>query len=149
MADKFEYSFQVPFHQVDHAGIMFFAHLFTHAHDAYAALMENCSSSLQQIIEQGVYAIPLVHTEANYHAPMRHGDRISVNLGVERLGNSSFRLAYRFHCHDMLCADAGTDHVFITVENGKPAAIPAALRDSLSRYLEIPASDPTVDTKSG
>jgi len=35
------HKFTLPLQEVDHAGVMFFAHLFSHAHDAYAELMQS------------------------------------------------------------------------------------------------------------
>ena len=37
----FFYRFTVRLHDIDAAGVMFFGHLFRHAHDAYESVMAN------------------------------------------------------------------------------------------------------------
>ena len=125
------YKFKVPLQETDHAGVMFFAHLFAHAHDAYAWLMESLGFPLHKIIEAGDYHIPLTHAEADYLAPMRHGQSVQVMIDTERLGNSSFTLKYEFHSDDGLCARASTRHVVIDPGMGSPVAIPDNLRQEL------------------
>lgn len=125
------HNFQVRLQEVDHAGVMFFAHLFNHAHDAYAELMRSLGFPLQQIIETAAYHIPLVHAEADYLAPLRHGQLVEVKTTIERLGNSSFSLQYEFNSHNGLCARANTRHVFIDTGTGNPVSIPDKLRQKL------------------
>ena len=125
------HKFQVRLQEVDHAGVMFFAHLFSHAHDAYAELMQSLGFPLQQIIETGAYHIPLVHAEADYLAPMRHGQLVEVQITIERLGNSSFSLQYEFSSDNGLCARANTRHVFIGAGTGSSMSLPDNLRQKL------------------
>mgnify|MGYP001815708486 CR=1 FL=1 len=110
---------------------MFFAHLFSHAHDTYAWLMESMGFPLHKIIQAGEYHIPLAHAEADYLAPMRHGQEIQVMIAIERLGNSSFTLKYEFHSDDGLCARAGTRHVVIDPGTGSPIHMPDNLRQQM------------------
>jgi len=125
------HKFTLPLQEVDHAGVMFFAHLFSHAHDAYAELMQSMGFPLHQIIDAGEYHIPLVHAEADYMAPMRHGQQIEVRILIESPVNSSFALKYEFITNDELCARASTRHVFIDAGTGNPISIPDDLRQKL------------------
>lgn len=125
------FEFKVPLQETDHAGVMFFAHLFSHAHDAYARLMESMGFPLHQIIEAREYHIPLAHAAADYLAPMRHGQSIQVQIDIERLGSSSFTLTYEFSSDDGLCARASTRHVVIDPATANPAPIPDNLRQGL------------------
>ena len=127
-----KYKFKVPLQEADHAGVMFFGHLFSHAHDAYAWLMESLGFPLHKIIEAGEYHIPLTHAEADYLAPMRHGQLVQVTIDIERLGNSSFTLKYEFRSDDGLCARASTRHVVIDPGTGNPVTIPDSLRPKLA-----------------
>ncbi len=123
--------FQVPLQEVDHAGVMFFAHLFSHAHDAYADLMESIGFPLHQVIEAGKYHIPLVHAEADYLAPLGHGQWVETQIHIDSLGNSSFSLKYEFSTNEGLCARACTRHVFIGSNTGSSVSIPDHFRQRL------------------
>lgn len=92
----FEYVFRVPFHQVDRAGVVFFAHLFTHAHDAYERFMESLDSGLDRLVRESHCDLPIVHAAADYRLPLRHGMEVRVHMWVDRLGDTSFTTAYDF-----------------------------------------------------
>lgn len=95
-APAFHHAFTVQLHDIDAAGILFFGHLFRHAHDAYEAFMATIGFSLPRLIQDGDCLLPLVHAEADYLQPMRHGELIQVELSVQRIGDRAFTLQYRF-----------------------------------------------------
>ncbi len=131
----FDYSFRVPMHHVDHAGVLFFANLFLHAHDAWETFMHSLDADLAQLIEAGQWRIPIVHAEADYTLPMRHGDEVDVRLQIERLGRSSMRVAYIFIDRDgEQLAVARTTHVFVDAVTNHSSEIPADLRIRLQEY---------------
>ena len=134
MNEPFGHQFSVPFHQVDQAGILFYAHLFTHAHQAYAALMNSCSFSLPEILERGQYFVPIAHAEADYLSPLRHGEAVVVEVWVESSGNSSVTFQYVFNTEGQTRATARTTHVFIDPRSGNPVPIPQALLEQLAAY---------------
>lgn len=118
-AEPFIYRFRVPFHQVDRAGILFFAHVFTHAHDAYELFMQQKGLELGGIVEAGE-RIPLVHAEADYHHPLQHGDEIRVELAVKVTGRTSFTLDYGFfNTENVRCVSVSTVHVIMLREFNK------------------------------
>ncbi|HID44864.1 MAG TPA: acyl-CoA thioesterase [Chromatiaceae bacterium] len=123
----FKYSFQVPFQELDPAGILFFARLFDHAHDAWAALMAQTGHSLKSLLEAGNYLIPLAHAEADYLHPLKLDDSICITVTPEAVGNSSLGFSYRFHKGEILCATARTTHVFVDRQTGKPVPVPKKL----------------------
>lgn len=131
----FDYRFRVPMHHVDHAGVLFFANLYRHAHDAWEAFMHSVDIDLAQLIEAGQWRIPIVHAEADYTLPMRHGDEVDVRLLIERLGRSSIRVVYIFIDRDgEQLAVARTTHVFVDALTNQSSEIPANLRSSLQEY---------------
>ena len=136
MSTPFKYKFSIPFHQVDGAGVLFYAHLFTHAHDAYSALMSACSYPLRKLLEDGEYLAPIVHAEADYNYPVQHGDEIDIEVRVKKIGNSSIVIMYRFNVADRCCATATTTHVFLDRDNKQPVGIPSVLSAELQAYLE-------------
>ncbi|MGB5833740.1 MAG: acyl-CoA thioesterase [Thiohalocapsa sp.] len=137
MSDQsFQYRFQIRLHDTDVAGVLFFAHLFRHAHDAYEVWMSELGFPLDRLIRDGELALPLVHAEADYRRPLRHGDRVCLSLAVAELGTGSFKIDYQFRTQDgELAAVARTVHVCIHPGHGLPHALPEALSNALRLLL--------------
>jgi 1,4-dihydroxy-2-naphthoyl-CoA hydrolase len=134
-ASPFTYRFTVPLHDVDAAGIMFFGHLFRHAHDAYEAFMNALGFPLDRMIREGKWLLPLVHAEADYRLPLRHGDSARIRLCVSRVGGTSFSLSYRFADESgRTLAEAGTVHVLLSRVTASGRALPEDLKRALSRW---------------
>lgn len=127
------HAFTVRLHDVDAAGVMFFARLFVHAHDAYEDFMARQSLELEKLIGAGT-RLPLVHASADYLLPLRHGERVSVALEVEKLGRTSFTVAYALRCGDELRARLQTVHVFLAGQGGVPSPLPEEIRQRLLPY---------------
>ncbi len=130
----FEYPVSASLHDIDAAGVMFFAHYFRLAHDAYEAFMIQIGFSLAELISKRSM-LPLVHSEADFLLPVQHGDILTISLRLERIGNSSFTVSYRFlNQRGQESARLKTAHVMLNPELRKPMALPEALRNALTRY---------------
>jgi 1,4-dihydroxy-2-naphthoyl-CoA hydrolase len=139
----FEHRFRVALHDTDAAGVLFFAHLFRHAHDAYEAWMASIGFPLNAMIRDGRLKLPLVHAEADYRRPIRHGDQVRVQLEVADVGERKFRLRYRFLTADTeLVASAETVHAGINAagRTGLPHDLVQALSAGVARTTQ--PSDP-------
>ena len=132
---NYSYAFEVRLHDVDHAGVMFFARLFVHAHDAYEAFMAHLGMDLCAMIRTGE-RLPIVHASADYLQPLRHGEQITVTLEIETLGNKSFTVDYAFHTATGLLAKVHTVHVHLDPHANAAASLPATLRERLQPYCE-------------
>jgi len=129
----FEHCFPIALHDTDAAGVLFFAHLFRHAHDAYEAWMARLGFPLDAVIRGGDLALPLVHAEADYRRPMRHGEKVGVTISVAELGEASFSIVYRFHVDgDKLAATARTVHVCIQPGEAGRRSLPESLSAALA-----------------
>lgn len=136
MATPFRHTLTIPFQDIDAAGIVFFAHLYRYAHEAYERFMSEVGQPLPRLLKEGDYHLPLIHSEADFHQPLRHGEVITVELAVERLGNSAFTLAYRLLDEEQrLRATVQTVHVAIDPATGQSIPLPESLREALSPYL--------------
>jgi 1,4-dihydroxy-2-naphthoyl-CoA hydrolase len=132
---EYEYRFQVRLHDTDHAGVVFFARLFTHAHDAYEAFMASIGLGLGTLIEDGM-RLPIVHASADYLQPLRHDEEIAVTLKVAQLGQTSFTLEYEFRCGAELRARLRTVHVYLDVQSGLPASLPQEMRVHFTPFVQ-------------
>jgi len=123
----------IPFQDIDAAGIVFFAHLFRYAHEAYEQFMSEGDHSLASILKTGEYLLPLVHAEADYKQPLHHNEVITVELSVKKLGETSFTLQYHYlDSNGGLRAVAETVHVTLDAAQQKPMQIPDSLRTVLA-----------------
>jgi len=138
-APPFCYSFTTRLQDTDAAGVLFFANLFRHAHNAYEAFMEELGFPLDCLIRDRQWHLPIVRTEAAYRRAIAHGDRIAVRVLVTEVGHSAFTLAYRFdNPAGQAVADARTVHVAVAPGEERSRALPAQLAGALrSRLLPV------------
>ncbi len=131
--NPFRHGFRVPFDELDPAGVLFFGHLFRHAHHAYEAFVAEIGWPLSRLLEEGP-ALPLARAEADFLAPLGLDDRVEVEVVPEAVGKHSFTLAYRFLGEDgRLCARARTVHVAYSPDEARSVPLPAGLREALVR----------------
>jgi YbgC/YbaW family acyl-CoA thioester hydrolase len=123
----FEYTAKINMHHVDPAGIMFFGNQFKLMHDAYEAFMESRGLGLDKIIGDAQFHIPIVHTDADFHSPLRLGNTVRVKLMVKRKGTTSFTLAYKLYNKDILCGSGETVHVTIDPNTERKIPLPQNL----------------------
>jgi YbgC/YbaW family acyl-CoA thioester hydrolase len=134
----YQHHITIPFQDIDAAGIVFFAHLFRYAHEAYERFMSAHHHSLAGVLRNGEYLLPLVHAEADYQQPLRHNESVTLELSVKKLGDSSFTLQYR--CLDSegrLRAVVETVHVTLDVVTQRPMPIPDSLRAVLATAYTV------------
>ena len=81
----------------------------------------------QALGRQGLLLL-VVRAECDYQKPIELTDRVVVDLVVDRVGRSSFDLAYTLHNGaGTIFATAKTVMVCFNAKLGKPVAVPAAL----------------------
>lgn len=133
-----EATLPVRFQDVDAAGVLFFGRIYDYCHQAYEELWVSAGVDRAWIFSGADFLIPIAHSEADYRAPLRHGERVSVRVDVTHVGRASFRLAYRVTGpggDGDLRATAKTVHAFVARETMKPIPIPGELRVHLLRHL--------------
>lgn len=130
----FEHPFRVALHDTDAAGVLFFAHLFRHAHDAYEAWMSQLGFPLDAMLRAGDLRLPLVHAEADYRRPLHHGAAVRIQVTPAAVGEGSFTVDYRFYTADgNLAATARTVHAAIDADGRR--SLPAQLRQAVENHL--------------
>ena len=130
----FVYQVKVKIHHIDAAGVMFFGHYFYLAHDAYEAFLEEISFAVENILQHD-FLIPLTHAEANYKAPVRLGDTLTIELRIEEIGNTSFTVHYDIsNQFNRPVANVKTVHTTISKRIPKPIDIPPDLRKALQHF---------------
>lgn len=132
----YTYDFPIRIHDVDAAGIVFFAKYFTLAHNVYEQFLADIGHSIPQAIDEGNHIIPIAHSECHYRAPMRHGDQITGELHLKEIRGTSFIVEITLTGNDGVHrATITTRHVCVGARTMKPIPIPDDLRNALSDYL--------------
>src|SRR6185436_8220231 len=85
----------IKFEEVDAAGIVFFAHFATIAHEAMEHLFGALEGGYARLILERRVGLPAVHVTMAFGVSARYGDVLRVETRVARLGNRSAVLWYR------------------------------------------------------
>lgn len=133
----FEYPLSVRFGDVDAAGIAYFPNIYGFLHDAFEALWErHVGIRYHELIAVRRLGFPLVHSEADFHAPLRFGDRPLVRVTCTRLGNSSLGLRYRIENAGVLAVDARQVTACVALGSLAPQRLPDEFRPRFEAILE-------------
>lgn len=86
----------VRFGDVDPAGFVYYPRLVHYCHVAMEDVFsERLGLAYATYLEEHGLGLPTVHLEADYHRPMHYGDRIAIEVTIERLGETSIVWRYR------------------------------------------------------
>lgn len=130
---SFEFKKVIRFKEVDAAGIVFFSRFFEFAHDAFEALLQDMKMGLAYMLHETDWIMPLVHVEADYHAPLRLGEEILIQVRVQHCGSRSITFAFEFIGVSDECRRAVVIHRHAFVDKGiaHSRAMPAEFRAAL------------------
>lgn len=125
----------LPFHWADAAGIMFFSHVFTLAHDTYEQfIVKTLGIPWKQWFADVDHCVPLKHVTANYHQPLQVGQTCRAELLVREVRTSSFLLNCCIYQDDALCCGVEMLHVYCTKANQQKVALPAEVKQALEAF---------------
>mgnify|MGYP006312547609 CR=1 FL=1 len=123
----------VRLHDTDAAGLLFFAHQLKIAHDAYESFLESAGLTFQTILTDRDYLLAIVHAESDYLQTLSVGQPLTVEVSAERIGNTSFTLAYAIKRDGETVGKVRTVHVCIDRATREKRPLPEELRSALSR----------------
>ncbi|OBI59037.1 4-hydroxybenzoyl-CoA thioesterase [Mycolicibacterium fortuitum] len=89
------YSFEIVprYAEIDQQGVVFNGHYLTWFDEACTGLFDHLRVSYADLIAQGV-DMQVVHTEIDFQAPVRWRESVRVAVRCERIGTTSFTLAF-------------------------------------------------------
>lgn len=73
--------------------------------------------------------------EIDYRRPVQLGDTVTVGVGIEKLGTTSFTVRYLMRVGEDVVAEARTVQVFVDTATGTPKPVPAAFRERVGPYV--------------
>ena len=98
------YKRRIAFHETDAAGVVYFANYFRLAEEAETHAL----ASLGSVVARDGYLYPRVHAEADYLAPLRFFDEVSVHASIIRIGSSSVHWKFDIFHGEQICATVKT-----------------------------------------
>ncbi len=133
----FNYLRRVYLGDTDAAGVVYFPKGLEICHAAYEESLAEAGISLNQMIQAGKTALPIVHAEIDFIRPIYCGDQLQVTLTISQVNNSEFAIAYQIFPVDNLdqiLVKAQTRHVCINPQIRQRIDLPAAMLEWLNRF---------------
>jgi acyl-CoA thioester hydrolase len=125
--------------EVDQQKVVFNGHYLTWFDEACTGFLDHVGLSYPGLIATG-HDIQVVHSEIDYLAPVRWRDSVRVAVECERVGSTSFTLAFTVLRHnadsvEQAAVRGRNVYVVVSADNWTKRAIPDALRDALRDAL--------------
>jgi acyl-CoA thioester hydrolase len=122
--------------EVDQQGVVFNAHYLTWFDEACTGLLDHLGVVYPDLIAGG-YDFQVVHTEIDFAVPVRWRDAVRVTAECERIGSSSFTIAFavlRRAAGDQERVAVTGRNVYVVVSTADWAKrpVPGPLREALT-----------------
>jgi acyl-CoA thioester hydrolase/1,4-dihydroxy-2-naphthoyl-CoA hydrolase len=135
----FKQTIFIPFHLVDAAGVLFFSHVFTLAHQVWEHfIIQSLNLSWNHWFQHPEWIVPLKHVEAEYKKPLFSGQSCEIQLQILEIRASSFHICYHFYQNDRWCCIVKMVHVFCDRLTGIKQTIPSPIRALLEPLIVYP-----------
>lgn len=134
----------VRFGHCDPAGIVFYPRYFEMLNELVEDwFAQGLGLSFEQLIAQRQVGMPTAQLDTRFVRVSRHGDRLTQQLRVERVGGSSIKLHIAFTGDDGPRVEFAQVLVCTSLANHKPQAFPDDLRAALQRSLAAQEQETT------
>lgn len=133
---SFNFPQKVLFKHCDPAGIVFYPRYFEMINDCVEAFFDAALNMPFETLHQNA-GVPTAQISTVFTAPSRHGDHLSIDLVVTKIGRTSLSLSLLATCEGQSRFHALSTLVYIDV-NGRPQRWPEALRDAVTPFIGEP-----------
>lgn len=131
---SFQTQIKIHFDEADPAGIAFSGGIFTKIHRCYEEFVEALGQNPTQFFLNPEIITPIRHIEADYLQPLLPLQKYDVQIGVLKLGESSFQLQFNVSKESKdLCVVRST-HVCCQKSTMKKCSIPKDLKENLEKF---------------
>ncbi|WP_413290009.1 acyl-CoA thioesterase [Bdellovibrio sp. HCB337] len=136
MSVKFKTQTRIKFRDADPAQIMYFANVFSLAHDAFEEFIVSAGYRYAEWFSKNDHLIPIRHAEADFKAPFVPGQTYDVTAVVASLGTTSFKMKYDFTQNDRLHSTVYMVHTVLDPKTQQKMALPEVMKKRLTPYVE-------------
>lgn len=125
--------------EVDQQGVVFNGHYLTWFDEAFTGYFDHLGVTYPGLIASGL-DVQVVHTDIDFTAPVRWRDEVRVAVRCERIGSTSFTLAFTVlrrsgDAPELVAVQGRNVYVVVSAEDWTKRPVPDVLRDALSGTL--------------
>ncbi len=120
------------FHMIDGSGTIFVARAFELAHACLAEFLAAHNLGLDRMTRGETAPMPIVQAQCDFHAPLRVGEQIELELRCEKIGETSLTIECTARVHGAIRFTVRQVHVTIDSATGRPITVPAVIRQAFS-----------------
>ena len=128
----------ISYFQYDQQGVVFNMWYFGWFDDAMTQFTSEVGYPYPEMNADGI-DVQLVHTEADWRAPVRYGEEVKIEVMTERVGSSSFTLCFSVLVGSEVRSTGRTVYVVVSTDGSGKRPVPPRLRAGLESAL-IPAA---------
>jgi acyl-CoA thioester hydrolase len=125
---------RVQFFEVDLQGVVFNMWYLAWFDNALTAYLADLGFPYDAQSRAG-WDVQLVHTELDWRGGAGFGDEVAVEVVADRIGTTSFTLAFRVLRTDEVLVTAKTVYVVVGIDGSGKRPVPDDLRAALTRSL--------------
>lgn len=130
----YAYPQKVLFKHCDPAGIVFYPRFFEMINDAVESLFSEALDWPFEDMHPDA-CVPTASFDIRFLRPCRHGDRLVLEIALDRLGRSSLSLTTRARRGDEMCFEA--EQVLVCVDaDGSPKPWPERVRGKIKEFMD-------------
>jgi len=137
---SFVHEIRVRYGEVDRQGVVFNAHWLAYVDDAFTRFLAHVGFGVDAIDRHGFDAM-VVHAELDWRGAATFEDRVGLEVGIARLGASSFDLCCVGRVGGRIVVVAQLTYVAVVPGERRAIAVPAAVRVAFAQHPLI-APDP-------
>lgn len=146
----FIYTTPVRFADVDHAGIVYYPRFFHMFHLAFEELWRARMGprAYVELLDRDRIGFPAVKAECAFHAPLKFGDTVDIEVSVMRLGGKSITFRYRIYraaepsAERTSCAEGSVVCAVVDLARFVAVAVPERVVELLADLVENPQESP-------
>ena len=130
--------FPIRFDDVDYARVVYFPRLFVYCHWTFENFFtEEARLPYSEMLGKRKVGFPIVHTEADFKAPLRFGDTCRIVMEAVQVGSGSLSNRYRLYLGESqkLCAVVQIVNASIAMDTFKPTPLPEDVREAFLNHL--------------
>jgi acyl-CoA thioester hydrolase len=126
----FTHPVSVRYLEVDQQGVVFNMWYLAYFDDAMTAFLAHGGLAYVDMLAAG-YDVQLVHTELDWQGSLRWGEPAFVDVGLAKMGRTSFTLQFTARTGDRPAATATTVYVVVATDGSGAQPIPSLIADAL------------------
>ena len=108
------------------------------AHDAYEDFVLSLGFSWPEWFDNKIWAVPIRQSSCEYFRPLFPGNDCHIEVLIDKIGETSLGLLYRFLVDEILCCEVRLTHAFVGFkppgEKVTKTPIPSEVRQRLETY---------------